>query len=93
MSFMTVRSFINKRFTLATFITALVLFILSLAGNDAANDSTKVAEKFGRRVSRRVALLDKYVAQAMETPQSELACVSETYQSQKPYRVSFVRCF
>ena len=72
MSFMTVRSFINKRFTLATFITALVLFILSLAGNDAANDSTKVAEKFGRRVSRRVALLDKYVAQAMETPQSEL---------------------
>ena len=69
---MTVRYFFNKRFTLATFITALVLFILSLAWNDSSNDSQRVAEKFGRRVSRRIELLDRYVAQAMATPESEL---------------------
>lgn len=69
---MTVRDFINKRFTLATFVTALALFILSLAGNDSVNNSGKVARSFGKKVDRRLELLDKYVKEALDTPEGEL---------------------
>ena len=69
---MSVRDFINRKFTLATFVTALALFMLSLAGNKSVNDTEKVADRLGRRIEKRVDLLDRYIGQALSTPTDQL---------------------
>ncbi|MGM9786674.1 MAG: sensor histidine kinase [Candidatus Cryptobacteroides sp.] len=69
---MSVRDFINRKFTLATFVTALALFMLSLAGNKSVNDTEKVADRLGRRIEKRVDLLDRYIGQALSTPADQL---------------------
>ncbi|MGM9736413.1 MAG: sensor histidine kinase [Candidatus Cryptobacteroides sp.] len=69
---MSVRDFINRKFTLATFVTALALFILSMAGNNSVNDTDKVAAKLGRRIDKRVELLDRYIGEALATPPDQL---------------------
>lgn len=69
---MSVRDFINTRFTLSTFVIALSLFIFSLAGNNSTNDTDRMAAKVGKRIERRMDLLGKYVEQAFDTPLDRL---------------------
>ena len=83
---MSVKDFMNKKFTLATFVTALCLFVLSLAGNKAVQDTDKVAASVGRRIEVRMALLDKYVGYALNTPQSKLIDIKSLPEDMVIYR-------
>lgn len=59
--------FLHRKLPLASFVLALVLFILSMAGKSAGEDTEKVAQRMAERIEQRILILDRYVLKAQTT--------------------------
>ena len=55
----------DRKLPLAVFLLALLLFILSMAGNNSDGDTEKIARRTGKKIERRLELLDKYINKAL----------------------------
>ena len=69
---MNTKEWLHKRLPLTALFLALILFILSMASNNAGSNTDKVAEETAARIEKRLAILDSYIAQAQATDKSEL---------------------
>lgn len=68
---------INRHATMATFVLAIVMFILSMAGNSSAGDTDRIAKFTRARVESRLELLEDYVAGALDPKNDEHICLSD----------------
>ncbi|MBQ8421328.1 MAG: cache domain-containing protein [Bacteroidales bacterium] len=59
--------FFHRKLPLASFVLALVLFILSMAGKSAGEDTEKVAQRMAERIEQRLRILERYVLKAQTT--------------------------
>ena len=55
------RKLTYKKIPLLLFILAVVLFIMSLTGNNISNDTEKIAQRTGNRIERRIQVLNEYI--------------------------------
>ena len=69
---MNTREWLHKRLPLTALVLALILFVLSMASNNAGSDTDKVARDTAARIEKRMAILDNYIQQALETDRTEL---------------------
>lgn len=83
---MSLRNFINKKLTLFVFALAVVMFVLSLAGNNDMNDSARMADKVSHRIEKRLEILDGFVNQACSAPVSELVMIDNLPSDMVIYR-------
>ena len=67
---------INRHATLATFILAIVMFILSMAGNSSGGDTERIAKSTRARVESRLEALEDYVGKALDPQGDEHLCLS-----------------
>lgn len=69
---MNTKEWLHKRVPLTILILALLLFVLSLAGNDAGSNTDKVAVETAARIEKRLTILDGYIQEALDTDKKEL---------------------
>ena len=69
---MNTREWLHKRLPLTALVLALILFVLSMASNNAGSDTDKVARDTAARIEKRLVILDSYIQQALETDRTEL---------------------
>lgn len=65
------KKWLHKRLPLIALLLSLLLFVLSMASNNAGSDTDKVAAKAGERIEKRLKILDKYVQTALQTDRDE----------------------
>ena len=65
----------NRHLTLVMFILAIVMFILSMAGNSSAGDTERIAKSTKARVESRIAVLEDYVQLALASDSGEYAAL------------------
>lgn len=66
------RELANKRIPLLLLILAVAFFVMSLVGNNAGDDTDRLSRKTEKRISRRIEMLDRFVAQIEESsPESQ----------------------
>lgn len=78
--------FIHTRLPLISFLTALLLLILSMAGNNAGEDTDKVAVRTGQRIESRLAILDSYITQALTTDRNQVIMLDRLPDDMVVYR-------
>ena len=69
---MNTQEWLHKRLPLTALFLALLLFILSMASNNAGSNTDKISEETAARIEKRLAILDSYIAQAHATDKNEL---------------------
>ena len=62
------RKLTYKKIPLLLFLLAGVLFFMSLSGNNLSHDTEKIARKTEKRITRRIATLDKHIQEVIDTP-------------------------
>ena len=55
------RKLTYKKLPLLLFLLAVVLFVMSLTGNNISNDTEKIAQRTGNRIERRIEVLNEYI--------------------------------
>ena len=68
---------LNRHLTMATFVLAIVMFILSMAGNSSAGDTDRIAKTTKARVESRIKILEHYVSEALNPDADEHICLSD----------------
>lgn len=69
---MNTKEWLHKRLPLSALFLALLLFILSMASNNAGSDTDKTAEETAAKIEKRLEILDSYITQAQATDMNEL---------------------
>ncbi len=69
---MNTKEWLHKRLPFTALILALVLFVLSLAGNNAGSNTDKVALETADRIQKRLSSLEENIEAALETDRKEL---------------------
>ena len=69
---MNTKEWLHKRLPFTALILALVLFVLSLAGNNAGSNTDKVALETSERIQKRLTSLEENIEAALETDRKEL---------------------
>ena len=69
---MKTKEWLHKRIPFTALVLALILFILSMAGNNAGSDTEKTASETADRIRQRLELLDRYMETARNTGKEEL---------------------
>ena len=69
---MNTKEWLHKRLPFTALILALVLFVLSLAGNNAGSNTDKVALETAERIQKRLSSLEENIEAALETDRKEL---------------------
>ncbi len=69
---MNTKEWLHKRLPFMALILALVLFVLSLASNNAGSNTDKVALETAARIEKRLSSLDENIERALETGRKEL---------------------
>ena len=69
---MKTKEWLHKRLPLTALILALLLFVLSMASNNAGSDTDKVAVETAERIEKRLRILDEYVQTALVTDRKDL---------------------
>ena len=64
--------FTHKTIALAGLVLALTMFAISMTGIGRAKDTDSIAEKVAVRVEKRLKILDKHIADALQTPPEDL---------------------
>ena len=64
--------FTHKTIALAGLVLASVMFIISMTGVGRSQDTDSLAEKTAYRVEKRLRILDKHIARALQTPPEDL---------------------
>ena len=73
---MNTHSLLHKKLPYGISIIALILLVLSMAGNIRREYTDNSAEMVGKRIEKRLDILDRYVHEAWQTPAEE-PCVLE----------------
>lgn len=69
---MNTKEWLHKILPFTALILALVLFVLSLAGNNAGSNTDKVALETADRIQKRLSSLEENIEAALETDRKEL---------------------
>lgn len=69
---MNTREWLHKRLPLTALILALLLFVLSMASNNAGSDTDQVARNTASRIEKRLKVLEECVQATLETDEKEL---------------------
>ena len=69
---MNTKEWLHKRLPVTALILALILFVLSLASNNAGSNTDDVALDTAARIEKRLNKLDDYILTALDTDESEL---------------------
>lgn len=69
---MNTKEWLHRRLPLTALILALILFVLSMASNNAGSDTDKVARETSARIEKRLAILDRHIQEALGTDKDEL---------------------
>lgn len=65
------RKLTYKKIPLLLFLLAVVLFIMSMTGNNTSNDTEKIAQRTGKRIERRLEILNRYVVEVTQNSPRE----------------------
>lgn len=69
---MKISELMHKKVPLVGLVLSLTFFVLSMSGSSSVEDMDKVAEKTAARIEKRLAVLDKYILEALETGNGDL---------------------
>ena len=69
---MNTKEWLHKKLPFTALILALVLFVLSLASNNAVSNTDKMALETAARIEKRLTALDENIEAALETDRKEL---------------------
>ena len=69
---MNTKEWLHKRLPLTALILSLLLFVLSMASNNAGSNTEKVARNTAEKIEDRLEILDRYTKEALETDRKEL---------------------
>ena len=69
---MNTKEWLHKRLPFTALILSLILFVLSLASNNAGSDTDKVALETASRIEKRLSILEDCIQTALETDKKEL---------------------
>ena len=69
---MNTKEWLHKRLPLTALILSLLLFVLSMASNNAGSDTEKVARNTAEKIEDRLEILERYIEEALETDRKEL---------------------
>ena len=69
---MNTKEWLHRRLPLTALILSLLLFVLSMASNNAGSDTDKVALEVTRKIEDRLEILDSHIQTALETDRKEL---------------------
>ena len=64
--------FTHKTIALTGLVLALVMFVISITGVGRSQDTDSIAKKTADRVEKRLRILDKHIANALQTPAEDL---------------------
>ena len=80
------RKKIYSRCTLATFILAIAMFLLSLVGNNGTGDTDRVARYVRMKVEGRIEVLEQYVEHALSPDSDEHICLDDVPEDMVIYK-------
>lgn len=83
---MNTKEWLHKRLPLTALILALVLFVLSMASNNAGSNTDKIAADTAELIEKRLKALDSYALTALETDEHELILPGELPEDMVIYR-------
>ena len=66
------KEWLHKRLPFTALILALILFVLSLANNNAVSNTDKVAVETASRIEKRLTALEGHIQTALDTDRKEL---------------------
>ena len=69
---MNTKEWLHKRLPFTALILALILFVLSLANNNAVSNTDKVAVETASRIEKRLTALEGHIRTALDTDRKEL---------------------
>lgn len=69
---MNTKEWLHRRLPFTALILALILFVLSLASNNAVSNTDKVASEVASRIEKRLNALEGYTQTALDTDRKEL---------------------
>ncbi len=69
---MNTKEWLHKRLPFTALILSLILFVLSLASNNAVSNTDKVASEVASRIEKRLSALEGYIQTALDTDRKEL---------------------
>ena len=69
---MNTKEWLHKRLPFTALILALILFVLSLANNNAVSNTDKVAVETASRIEKRLTALEGHIQTALDTDRKEL---------------------
>ena len=69
---MKTKEWLHKRLPMTALVLALILFVLSMIGNSAGNDTEKTAQEMAAHIEKRLDMLEKYSDAARKTDRKEL---------------------
>ena len=69
---MNTKEWLHKRLPFTALILSLILFVLSLASNNAGSNTDKVALETASRIEKRLSILEDCIQTALETDKKEL---------------------
>ena len=64
--------FTHKTIALAGLVLAMAMFVISMTGIGRAKDTEHIAGKAADRVEKRLRILDRHIAEALQTPPEDL---------------------
>ena len=68
---------INRHLTLGTFALAVIMFIMSMAGNRSAGDTERIAKTARMRVESRIDILEEYIDRVRSAQSDEFSCMED----------------
>ena len=66
---------INRHLTLGTFALAIVMFVMSMAGNRSAGNTERIAKNARTRVESRIEILEEYIERAAASEDEDFPCL------------------
>jgi signal transduction histidine kinase len=66
---------INRHLTLGTFALAIVMFVMSMAGNRSAGNTERIAKNARSRVESRIEILEEYIERVAASEDEDFPCL------------------
>ena len=67
------RKLTYKKIPLLLFLLAVVLFVMSLSGNNLSHDTDKIARKTEKRIAQRIEVLDRHIDEVINMPSNSIS--------------------
>ncbi len=80
------KKWLHKRIPMVALVLALVLFVLSMAGNSPGSDTDRDAREVASNIEKRLAKLDGYIAKIEDTDEEDLKLLKDLPDDMVIYR-------